>query len=257
MINSKAVAAHLTELGDWKEEDKGSATRSANAWFEEQLQQLTFEHDRDDAGNTWITVPGKSDQAVVLGSFLDKGSDTLLQHHVGLVSGLEILKAVARRNDGLPPCTLQLVVWSSPSGTGFDPGRSASAVLGEKAAAYLELQIISEADANKVSLTDASSGGRHALNKRLMTLCDEAVREMTGAPASFPLREEAVETDSSQVPTGVMYFPGPGPSISNEALHLHLLQASEAFGRWAEATMHLVVGDELDLWAREQRIPRT
>jgi hypothetical protein len=89
-----------------------------------------------------------------------------------------------------------------------------------------------------------------------MALCDEAVREMTGAPASLPLREESPQTGGSHVPTGVMYFPGPGPSINQEALHLHLLQASEAFGRWAESSMHLVVGDELDLWAREQRTPR-
>jgi hypothetical protein len=257
MINSKAVAAHLTELGDWTEVEKRSASRSANAWFQEQLQQLTLEHHRDAAGNAWITVPGKSDQVVVLGSFLDQGSDTLLQHHVGLVSGLEILKAVAQRNDGLPPCTLQLVVWSSPRTIGSDQDRAISAVLGEKAAAYLELHIIDEADAERPSSAPASyTAGRDMLEKRLMTLCDEAVREMTGRPASLPLREDSIEADG-HVPTRVMYFPGPGPSISREALHLHLLQASEAFGRWAESTMHLVVGDELDLWARDQRIPRT
>ncbi|SEB54228.1 hypothetical protein [Terriglobus roseus] len=257
MINSKAVAAHLKELGDWTDGDGGSAARSASAWFQDQLQQLTFEHHCDETGNTWITVPGKSDQAVVLGSLLNQGSDTLLQHHVGLVSGLEILKAVAQRNHGLPPCTLQLVAWSSPSGMGLDPDRSTSAVLGEKAAAYLELHFTDEADAKQASSLDAQQTRRDTLDRRLMALCDEAVREMTGAPASLPLREETIETDDSHVPTGVMFFPGPVPSIGQEALHLHLLQASEAFGRWAESTMHLVVGEELDLWAREQRIPRT
>jgi hypothetical protein len=256
MINSKAVAAHLTELGDWIKGDEGSTARSANAWFQEQLQQLTVKHHRDGAGNTWITVPGKSDQAVVLGSFLDQGSDTLLQHHVGLVSGLEILKAVALRNEGLPPCTLQLVVWSTPSGIVRNPDRSVSTVLGDKAAAYLELRFTDEADAKQGSSLDAQRVGRDTFDTRLMTLCDEAVREMTGAPVSLRVREEPKETDPGSVPTGVMLFPGPGPSISQEALHLHLLQASEAFGRWAESTMHLVVGDDLDLWAREQRIPR-
>ena len=36
---------------------------------------------------------------------------------------------------------------------------------------------------------------------------------------------------------------------------LTVLQAAESFARWTEATLHLLAGDEVDLWARGHRLP--
>jgi|GEM_PF-6070826 len=258
MIDSKAVVAHFTQLGDWSEENKGSAVRSTAAWLQDQLQQLSVEHHRDTEGNSWITTPGKSDRIVVLGSYLNENTDDALQRHVGLVSGLEIIRAVARRDDGLPPCTLQIVVWSSARSSVFNVDRLTPSGLGEKVAAYLELHMADEAKAERGSVSNTSPADKDAvaLNARLMELCDEAVRELTGEPAPVPLRGQLTKP-ASEVPTAVMYFPALGNSTGQDALHLHLLQAAEAFGRWTESTMHLVAGDEVNLWAREGRIPQS
>ncbi len=95
----------------------------ARAWFEEQIADLPVERHYDAAGNHWVTLPGASPRALVLGSHLDSvPNGGWLDGCLGVIAGLEVLRSVAKESDGKPPCTLRLVDWADEEGARF--GRS-------------------------------------------------------------------------------------------------------------------------------------
>ena len=279
MIDAQAVLAQLETLRDQALQaegagDAGNTQQFAGlAWLEKSLQPLSAAPHRDAAGNVRITLPGKSERIVVLGSYLEvaAGSDRL-DSRLGLVTGIEVLKALAHRYEGRPPCTVQLVVWAKPAAPqAIRSLPAASAVLSsaferQNASAYLELHIEPGAQLENAGtplgvVTAAfSAGDPVAFNPRLMALCDEAIRELTGTASSLPSgpATHAVEAARSGIPSAMMYvqaLPQAAGEDLPSATRLHLLQAAEAFGRWVESTMHLVAGEEVDLWAREGRVP--
>ena len=284
MIDAQAVLAQLETLRNSAAADPSAAANAnaANAgdmqqlaglaWIAQSLQSLPVEQHRDADGNTWITLLGESERTVVLGSYLaaTPGNDRL-DSRLGLVTGIETLKALAHRSNGRPPCTVQLVIWASPAKA--DPAQSPTAFpsLGARnLAAYLELHIAPHTESG-AQLEDAgtplgivtaafSATDPIAFNPRLMALCDEAIRELTGTSATLPSgpATHAAKAARNGIPSAMMYVQAL-PQTAGEALpsatRLHLLQAAEAFGRWVEATVHLVAGEEPDLWAREGRVP--
>ncbi len=269
MIDAQAVLAHLETLRNLAS-DGGREQRSAGlAWLLGELQQLSLAHHRDAGGNDWISLPGMSERTVVLGSSLKStpGNDRL-DSRLGVVTGLETVKALALRYEGRPPCTVRLVVWADPD-TAQTAGAlpAASAFAEGNVAAYLELHIepagvLAQAGTPLGVVTAASAAEVVPFNPRLMALCDEAIRELTGASASLASgpAPHAAEMARLGVPSAVMYvqsLTAPAGEALPNATRLHLLQAAEAFGRWTESTMHLVAGEEVDLWAREHRVPHT
>ncbi len=113
-------------------------------------------------------------------------------------------------------------------------------------------------DRCRVTWFPVSSIAPVAFNPRLIALCDEAIRELTGTSTSLPsgLLHDAAEVARTGIPTGMMYVQAVEDQ-SADGNRVHLLQAAEAFGRWAEATAHLVAGDPVDLWAQEHRVPHS
>ena len=96
-------------------------------------------------------------------------------------------------------------------------------------------------------------------NAQLIAFCDEAVRELTGVSEMLPSGplHDAAEVARLGVPTAMMFVQSLGGLSHNRAEdtdRLHLLQAAEAFGRAAEAAMHWVAAEGVDLWARQQII---
>jgi allantoate deiminase len=84
--------------------------------------------DRDEAGNTWATAPGASDQFVIVGGHLDSvPNGGWLDGTLNVVGGLEVLRALAPEPREL---TLKLVDWADEEGARF--GRS---LLGSSACA--------------------------------------------------------------------------------------------------------------------------
>jgi allantoate deiminase len=84
--------------------------------------------DRDEAGNTWATAPGTSDQFVIVGGHLDSvPNGGWLDGTLNVVGGLEVLRALAPEPREL---TLKLVDWADEEGARF--GRS---LLGSSACA--------------------------------------------------------------------------------------------------------------------------
>jgi beta-ureidopropionase / N-carbamoyl-L-amino-acid hydrolase len=130
MINPKTVLQHLDELRALTSDEQGAQRVAwspvwlkARSWFEEKLENLPIEHHYDPAANHWIVLPGQSEKALVIGSHLDSvPNGGWLDGALGVLAGLEVLTALAKRYDGKPPCTVRLVDWADEEGARF--GRS-------------------------------------------------------------------------------------------------------------------------------------
>ncbi|WP_433974370.1 Zn-dependent hydrolase [Tunturiibacter lichenicola] len=95
----------------------------ARAWFQKKLQGLPVEHHYDAAGNSWTTLPGKLDKALILGSHLDSvPNGGWLDGCLGFLAGFEVLRGLIEDFDGKPPITIRLVDWADEEGARF--GRS-------------------------------------------------------------------------------------------------------------------------------------
>ena len=95
----------------------------AREWFQSKLEGLPVEHHYDAAGNSWTTLRGDSDRALVLGSHLDSvPNGGWLDGCLGVLAGLEVLRGLAEDFNGRPPVTIRLVDWADEEGARF--GRS-------------------------------------------------------------------------------------------------------------------------------------
>ena len=95
----------------------------ARSWFEDKLAGLGVEHHLDAAGNSWTTLGGESDRALILGSHLDSvPNGGWLDGALGVLAGLEVLRGLAEDFGGRPPVTIRLVDWADEEGARF--GRS-------------------------------------------------------------------------------------------------------------------------------------
>jgi N-carbamoyl-L-amino-acid hydrolase len=95
----------------------------ARAWFQAKLAELPVEHHLDAAGNSWTTLRGDSDRALILGSHLDSvPNGGWLDGCLGVLASFEVLRALAEDFHGKPPVTIRLVDWADEEGARF--GRS-------------------------------------------------------------------------------------------------------------------------------------
>jgi beta-ureidopropionase / N-carbamoyl-L-amino-acid hydrolase len=130
MADPKNVLRNLDELQTLTADEQGAQRVAwtpvwlkARAWFEEKLKELPVEHHYDAAGNHWVTLRGKSERALVLGSHLDSvPNGGWLDGCLGVMAALEVLTSIAKQYNGKPPCTVRLVDWADEEGARF--GRS-------------------------------------------------------------------------------------------------------------------------------------
>lgn len=95
----------------------------AREWFLRKLQGLPVEHHYDAAGNSWTTLRGRSERALLLGSHLDSvPNGGWLDGCLGFLAGFEVLRGFVEEFDGEPPITIRLVDWADEEGARF--GRS-------------------------------------------------------------------------------------------------------------------------------------
>ena len=77
----------------------------------------------DAAGNLWVTIPGASERALLLGGHLDSvPNGGWLDGCLGVLGGFEVMRALCEEYKGHPPMTLRLVDWADEEGARF--GRS-------------------------------------------------------------------------------------------------------------------------------------
>jgi hydantoinase/carbamoylase family amidase len=95
----------------------------AREWFASKLVGLPVEHHYDPAGNNWVTLPGKSENALLIGGHLDSvPNGGWLDGALNVLAALEILRRISAEFNGKPPVTVRVVDWADEEGARF--GRS-------------------------------------------------------------------------------------------------------------------------------------
>src|SRR5579872_5880388 len=130
IVNPSRTIAELKELRALTADDNGAQRVAwtdtwlkARNWFTSKLARLPVEDHYDAAGNRWITLPGDSNRALLLGSHLDSvPNGGWLDGCLGEMAGLEVLRGFAETYHGRPPVTIRLVDWADEEGARF--GRS-------------------------------------------------------------------------------------------------------------------------------------
>jgi N-carbamoyl-L-amino-acid hydrolase len=129
-LNPKRTVEELKELraltGDANGAQRLAWTDTwlkARKWFASKIETLPVEHHYDAAGNNWVTLPGVSPKALLIGGHLDSvPNGGWLDGALNVIAGLEVLRRFASEFDGHPPVTVRLVDWADEEGARF--GRS-------------------------------------------------------------------------------------------------------------------------------------
>ena len=129
-VDSLRVISDLQELRDLTADANGAQRLAwsptwlkAREWFRSKLEGLPVEHHFDAAGNSWTTLRGDSERALVLGSHLDSvPNGGWLDGCLGVLASLEVLRGLSEDFHGRPPITIRLVDWADEEGARF--GRS-------------------------------------------------------------------------------------------------------------------------------------
>ncbi len=204
-VDSLRVVSDLQELRSLTSDANGAQRiawspvwREARAWFREKLKGLPVEHHHDAAGNSWTTLRGNTDRALILGSHLDSvPNGGWLDGCLGVLAGLEVLRGFAEEFGGRPPVTVRLVDWADEEGARF--GRSlfgSSAFSGTHNVAADRVRL----DRDGVSLEEA------------LRRCDvdverigDAEKERNGAAAYLELHiEQGPVLENMGLPLGVV-----------------------------------------------------
>jgi beta-ureidopropionase / N-carbamoyl-L-amino-acid hydrolase len=129
-LNPKRTVAELKELRELTSDENGAQRVAwtdvwlkARQWFQSKLAGLPVEHHLDAAGNSWVTLRGASEQALLLGGHLDSvPNGGWLDGSLDVLAALEVLRRFADEYAGRPPITIRLVDWADEEGARF--GRS-------------------------------------------------------------------------------------------------------------------------------------
>jgi N-carbamoyl-L-amino-acid hydrolase len=129
-VDTRAAVDLLKELRALTADENGAQRLAwspvwlkAREWFLSKLRELPVEHHYDAAGNSWTTLAGKSNAALILGSHLDSvPNGGWLDGSLGVMGALAVLRRIAQEYNGKPPITIRLVDWADEEGARF--GRS-------------------------------------------------------------------------------------------------------------------------------------
>jgi beta-ureidopropionase / N-carbamoyl-L-amino-acid hydrolase len=189
-LNPRRTIAELKELRALTADANGAQRVAwtdtwlkAREWFAGKLTGLPVEHHYDAAGNNWITLPGQSEKALLIGGHLDSvPNGGWLDGCLDVLAGLEILRRISEEFHGRPPVTIRLVDWADEEGARF--GRS---LLGSSAFAGT-----SSIDADRVRTDREGTRMEDALRRCgvEMDRFPEATREQKNAGAYIELHIE-------------------------------------------------------------------
>jgi N-carbamoyl-L-amino-acid hydrolase len=137
-VRPQRTLAELNELRSLTADEQGAQRVAwtpvwlkARAWFEGKVDAIAaapgfageLERHYDVAGNLWVTLRGESRKALLLGGHLDSvPNGGWLDGALGVLTGLEVLRAASEEYGGRPPVTMRVVDWADEEGARF--GRS-------------------------------------------------------------------------------------------------------------------------------------
>jgi hydantoinase/carbamoylase family amidase len=201
-VDSRRAIEELKELGDLTGGPEGARRVAwtdewarARSWLREKLDEIDCEVETDEAGNLWATVPGDSEDAVVLGGHIDSvPNGGWLDGALNTVAALEVLRTLAPQKR---PVTLRIVDWADEEGARF--GRS---LFGSGAAAgtLKPDDVCNLKDKDGVALPDALSEHGVELDR-----VNEANKQLRSAVAYLELHiEQGPVLERMNLPLGVV-----------------------------------------------------
>jgi N-carbamoyl-L-amino-acid hydrolase len=203
VVDSARAVQGLRELARLTSDERGAQRVAwtdtwiaARDWLRDELHGIPgVAVDRDQAGNTWATLPGDSERFVIVGSHLDSVPDGgWLDGTLGVVGALEVVRALAAGDRAV---TVKLVDWADEEGARF--GRS---LLGSSACAgTLEPDAVRGlTDREGVALPDALAAHGVDLDR-----AGEARERLDGAVAYLELHiEQGPVLERLGLPLGVV-----------------------------------------------------
>jgi len=127
LLNPKRTVAELKELRSLTADENGAQRvaftptwTKTRAWLRKKLEALPVEIHNDAAGNTWTTLRGESDRALLIGGHMDSvPNGGWLDGCLNGLAGVEILRRINAQYHGKPPVTVRLVDWADEEGARF------------------------------------------------------------------------------------------------------------------------------------------
>ena len=127
-LDPKRTVAELKELRSLTADENGAQRVAFTAtwakgrkFLRSKLEPLSgIEIHNDAAGNTWFTLRGHSDKALLIGGHFDSvPNGGWLDGCLNVLAGAEILRRIHAQYGGKPPVTVRLVDWADEEGARF------------------------------------------------------------------------------------------------------------------------------------------
>ena len=126
-VDPRRTISELKELRALTADDNGAQrvafTRTwveTRSWLRSKLGGLPVETHVDQAGNLWSTLKGLSGRSLLIGGHMDSvPNGGWLDGCLNVLAGLEVIRRISARYDGLPPVTVRLVDWADEEGARF------------------------------------------------------------------------------------------------------------------------------------------
>ena len=126
-VNPQRTIAELKELRALTGDENGAQRvaftptwAKARAWLKAKLDAILAEVHNDAAGNTWATLRGESEKALLIGGHMDSvPNGGWLDGCLNVLAGVEILRRISAQYGGKPPVTVRLVDWADEEGARF------------------------------------------------------------------------------------------------------------------------------------------
>jgi N-carbamoyl-L-amino-acid hydrolase len=204
-IDARRLIADLRELHKLTGDEHGAQRVAwtpvwleARKWFQGMVKAMGLEHHLDASGNSWTTLPGESDRAVILGSHLDSvPNGGWLDGCLGVLAGLEVMRSLVEEYGSRPPVTVRLVDWTDEEGARFGRSLFGSSAFAGTATIQSDR---SRVDRDGVRLEDALRTCGVEIEK-----IGEAVRERQNAAAYLELHiEQGPVLEAASLPLGVV-----------------------------------------------------
>jgi N-carbamoyl-L-amino-acid hydrolase len=200
-LDPSRTVAELRELRELTGDENGAQRVAwtdtwvrAKEWLDD---KVPLESDVDEAGNQWWTLPGRSEQAVLIGGHIDSvPNGGWLDGALNVVAGVEVMRRLAE--EGEPAATVRLVNWADEEGARF--GRS---LFGSSAAAGSmsdQDELRARKDADGEALPEVLARHGVDLDRAL-----EARAQLENAAAYLELHiEQGPVLESLDLPLGVV-----------------------------------------------------
>jgi N-carbamoyl-L-amino-acid hydrolase len=169
----------------------------ARAWLRGKLDGLPVAYERDEAGNQWFTLPGESDDELLIGGHIDSvPNGGWLDGCLNVMAGVEVLRRIAE--EGTPPVTIRLVEWADEEGARFGRSLFGSSAASGTMADHDELRQLTDRDG--IALPDALREHGVDLDRAL-----EARSQLANAKAYLELHiEQGPVLESMGLPLGAV-----------------------------------------------------